>query len=151
MKRVRIGNGCGFWGDNLDAPESLARHGRLDYLTLEYLAELTLSILALQKQRDSSQIPLVPVMLRHQNFPVASRNDWDGLRMEAMDRFERTTPNEMDLQFVGDGSSLEVTVEYAAPLFSEMTIRRMLDHHEKVMEFMLASSSSSEDDDLQVA
>jgi hypothetical protein len=52
MKRVRIGNGCGFWGDNLDAPEFLARHGRLDYLTLEYLAELTLSILALQKQRD---------------------------------------------------------------------------------------------------
>jgi hypothetical protein len=52
MKRVRIGNGCGFWGDNLDAPLALAGHGRLDYLTLEYLAELTMSILALQKQRD---------------------------------------------------------------------------------------------------
>lgn len=52
MKRVRIGNGCGFWGDNLDAPVRLAEHGRLDYLTLEYLAELTMSILALQKQRD---------------------------------------------------------------------------------------------------
>jgi len=51
MKRVRIGNGCGFWGDNLDAPRELAEHGRLDYLTLEYLAELTMSILALQKQR----------------------------------------------------------------------------------------------------
>ncbi len=51
MKRVRIGNGCGFWGDNLDAPRELAAHGRLDYLTLEYLAELTMSILALQKQR----------------------------------------------------------------------------------------------------
>jgi hypothetical protein len=54
MKRVRIGNGCGFWGDNLDAPIQLAEHGRLDYLTLEYLAELTMSILALQKQRDQS-------------------------------------------------------------------------------------------------
>src|SRR5579864_9337933 len=51
MKTVRIGNGCGFWGDNLDAPLRLAEHGRLDYLTLEYLAELTMSILALQKQR----------------------------------------------------------------------------------------------------
>jgi hypothetical protein len=51
MKRVRIGNGCGFWGDNLDAPLELAGRGRLDYLTLEYLAELTMSILALQKQR----------------------------------------------------------------------------------------------------
>jgi hypothetical protein len=49
---VRIGNGCGFWGDNRDAPVLLAEHGRLDYLTLEYLAELTMSILALQKQRD---------------------------------------------------------------------------------------------------
>ena len=49
MKRVRIGNGCGFWGDNLDAPVRLAAAGRLDYLTLEYLAELTMSILAVQK------------------------------------------------------------------------------------------------------
>jgi hypothetical protein len=52
MKAVRIGNGCGFWGDNLDAPLLLAEHGRLDYLTLEYLAELTMSILARQQQRD---------------------------------------------------------------------------------------------------
>jgi hypothetical protein len=52
MKRVRVGNGCGFWGDNLDAPVRLAEHGRLDYLTLEYLAELTMSILALLRQRD---------------------------------------------------------------------------------------------------
>ncbi len=52
MKSVRIGNGCGFWGDNLDAPILLAEQGHLDYLTLEYLAELTMSILALQKQRD---------------------------------------------------------------------------------------------------
>src|SRR2546421_7497866 len=52
MNPVRIGNGCGFWGDNLDAPVLLAEQGRLDYLTLEYLAELTMSILALQKQRD---------------------------------------------------------------------------------------------------
>lgn len=49
---LRVGNGCGFWGDNLDAPVHLVRDGLLDVLTLEYLAELTLSILALQKQRD---------------------------------------------------------------------------------------------------
>src|SRR5579862_3740706 len=52
MNSVRIGNGCGFWGDNLDAPIRLAREGRLDCLTLDYLAELTMSIMALQKQRD---------------------------------------------------------------------------------------------------
>ena len=53
MKQVRVGNGCGFWGDNLDAPILLAERGNLHYLTLEYLAELTMSILALQKQRDA--------------------------------------------------------------------------------------------------
>ena len=52
MKRVRIGNGCGFWGDSLDAPVRLAERGRLDYLTLEYLAELTMSILAVQRAKD---------------------------------------------------------------------------------------------------
>jgi hypothetical protein len=51
-RAIRVGNGCGFWGDNVDAPVLLARDGRLDYLTLEYLAELTMSILAMQKQRD---------------------------------------------------------------------------------------------------
>src|SRR3954454_20695196 len=54
MKSVRIGNGCGVWGDNLDAPVRLAEAGRLDYLTLEYLAELTMSILAVQKAKDAN-------------------------------------------------------------------------------------------------
>src|SRR5579884_1285941 len=54
VKRLRVGNGCGFWGDNVDAPLLLAEQGRLDYLTLEYLAELTMSILARQKQRDAA-------------------------------------------------------------------------------------------------
>jgi len=49
---MRIGNGCGFWGDSIDAPVELVAAGRLDVLTLEYLAELTMSILALQKARD---------------------------------------------------------------------------------------------------
>jgi hypothetical protein len=52
MQPLRVGNGCGFWGDSLDAPVALAEKGRLHYLTLEYLAELTMSILALLKQRD---------------------------------------------------------------------------------------------------
>jgi hypothetical protein len=50
---IRVGNGAGFWGDNLDAPRLLAERGELDYLTLEYLAELTLSILAHQRLRNS--------------------------------------------------------------------------------------------------
>src|SRR5580704_8295916 len=50
---IRVGNGAGFWGDNLDAPRLLAERGELDYLTLEYLAELTLSILAHQRSRNA--------------------------------------------------------------------------------------------------
>src|SRR5262245_30351748 len=49
---LRIGNACGFWGDSVDAPLELATRTHLDYLTLEYLAELTMSILAVQKARD---------------------------------------------------------------------------------------------------
>src|SRR5579872_2656497 len=52
MPVIRVGNGAGFWGDNLDAPRLLVERGPLDYLTLEYLAELTLSILAHQRSRN---------------------------------------------------------------------------------------------------
>jgi hypothetical protein len=49
---IRIGNGAGFLGDNLDAPRLLAERGALDYLTLEHLAELTLSILARVREKN---------------------------------------------------------------------------------------------------
>lgn len=49
---IKIGNGAGFLGDNLDAPRRLIESTRLDYLTLEYLAELTLSILARRREKD---------------------------------------------------------------------------------------------------
>jgi hypothetical protein len=49
----RIGNAAGFLGDNLDAPRLLAAGGQLDYLTLEYLAELTLSILARVREKNA--------------------------------------------------------------------------------------------------
>ncbi len=49
---IRIGNAAGFWGDQRDAPRRLVEASQLDYLTLEYLAELTLSILAYQRSKD---------------------------------------------------------------------------------------------------
>ena len=48
---VRIANGAGFLGDNLDAPRRLVESAEVDYLTLEYLAELTLSILARVREK----------------------------------------------------------------------------------------------------
>lgn len=49
---IRIANAAGFWGDWLEAPRRLVAAAEVDYLTLEYLAELTLSILAAQRERD---------------------------------------------------------------------------------------------------
>jgi hypothetical protein len=52
---IRIANGQGFWGDWLDAPVRLVEQGPIDYLALDYLAEITMSILQKQKQRDPEQ------------------------------------------------------------------------------------------------
>jgi hypothetical protein len=49
---VRIANGQGFWGDSLEAPLMQMRRGPIDYLTLDYLAEVTMSILQKQRSRD---------------------------------------------------------------------------------------------------
>jgi hypothetical protein len=49
---LRIANGAGFLGDNLDAPRRLVEAAEVDVLTLEYLAELTMSILARQREKD---------------------------------------------------------------------------------------------------
>ncbi len=49
---IRIANGQGFWGDWLEAPVRLVEQGPIDYLTLDYLAEVTMSILQKQKQAD---------------------------------------------------------------------------------------------------
>jgi len=52
MKTVRIANGQGFWGDSLQAPIEQVRRGPIDYLTLDYLAEITMSIMQKQRARD---------------------------------------------------------------------------------------------------
>jgi hypothetical protein len=48
----KIANAAGFLGDNLDAPRRLVEAAEVDYLTLEYLAELTMSILARLREKD---------------------------------------------------------------------------------------------------
>ncbi|MBM3784072.1 MAG: DUF1446 domain-containing protein [Acidobacteria bacterium] len=49
---IRIANGQGFWGDWLEAPVRLVEQGPIDYLILDYLAEVTMSIVQKQKQAD---------------------------------------------------------------------------------------------------
>lgn len=50
--KVRVASGQGFWGDLLTAPVDQVRGGQIDYLMLDYLAEVTMSIVQKQKQRD---------------------------------------------------------------------------------------------------
>ncbi|HSO75025.1 MAG TPA: acyclic terpene utilization AtuA family protein [Blastocatellia bacterium] len=47
-----MANGQGFWGDSLQAPIEQVRRGPIDYLTLDYLAEITMSIMQKQRARD---------------------------------------------------------------------------------------------------
>lgn len=50
--RIRIAAGQGFWGDLPDAPVQQVEGGPIDYLMLDYLAEITMSIMQKQKHRD---------------------------------------------------------------------------------------------------
>lgn len=50
---LRIGNAGGFWGDRPSAAIDLVnQQPNLDYLTLDYLAELSMSILAIQREKE---------------------------------------------------------------------------------------------------
>lgn len=50
--KIRIASGQGFWGDLLEAPYYQVTKGPIDYLVMDYLAEVTMSILQKQKKRD---------------------------------------------------------------------------------------------------
>jgi len=60
---IRIANGQGFWGDWLEAPIRLVEQGPIDFLTLDYLAEVTMAILQKQRHRD-------PALGYARDFPV---------------------------------------------------------------------------------
>lgn len=62
---IRIASGQGFWGDRPDAPVDQVRKGPIDYLVMDYLAEVTMSIMQKQKMRDPKRGfagDLIPLM-----------------------------------------------------------------------------------------
>ncbi len=51
-EKIRIASGQGFWGDLVDAPYKQVTEGEIDYLVMDYLAEVTMSILQKQKNKN---------------------------------------------------------------------------------------------------
>jgi len=51
-RKIRIGGASGYWGDTARGPEQLFAEPGLDYVVFDYLAEITMSILAKAKSRD---------------------------------------------------------------------------------------------------
>ncbi len=51
-EKIRIASGQGFWGDLIDAPYDQVTKGEIDYLVMDYLAEVTMSILQKQKNKN---------------------------------------------------------------------------------------------------
>ena len=49
---IRIASGQGFWGDLQSAPMQQVSRGPIDYLVMDYLAEVTMSILQKQRMRN---------------------------------------------------------------------------------------------------
>jgi hypothetical protein len=71
-KMVRVAAGQGFWGDWLEAPRRQVEGGPIDYLMLDYLAEVTMSILQKQKERD-------PAMGYARDFVGAMESIFEGV------------------------------------------------------------------------
>jgi hypothetical protein len=67
MKTIRIGGALGYWGDRTDALFDLLEGGPLDYVIMDYLAEITMSILQKQHSKNPSlgyPHDFVPLMKR---------------------------------------------------------------------------------------
>jgi hypothetical protein len=70
---LRVASGQGFWGDWLEAPVRQVEGGPIDCLMMDYLAEVTMSILQKQKARDAS------LGYARDVVPLLERLDRDGV------------------------------------------------------------------------
>ncbi len=74
--KIRIASGQGFWGDLLTAPIDQVTKGPVDYMMMDYLAEVTMSIMQKQKMKDPSlgyAKDLIPLM--EQILPVIAEKN----------------------------------------------------------------------------
>lgn len=107
--------------------------------------------------RRGSANPLVPVVVRHQNFPETSldaplpggvtfrafpepgETDADLLRLLAQEHAPARC--EIELSYAGGADGLELEVVYASDLYARDAVERLLAHHQQVLEGMLADDA----------
>ena len=66
MKKIRIGSGSGFWGDNLDPAVEIAKHGEVQYLAYDFLGEPTIPLLQKIQINNPAQgyVPAIGAVVR---------------------------------------------------------------------------------------
>lgn len=107
--------------------------------------------------RRGSTNPLVPIVMRHQNFPRASLGaslpggvsflpypdpDEDDEAVRKLFAREHVPARcEIELSYSGGADELEVEVAYASDLYDRAAIERLLAHHQRVLEGMFADAN----------
>ncbi|KAK0633865.1 hypothetical protein B0T14DRAFT_542789 [Immersiella caudata] len=104
-----------------------------------------------------SRNPLVPIVMRHQNFPEAlwdtnlpenitfkgfpNPEEPDEGVLKLLEQENVQARCEIELSYSGDGGRLELEVVYASDLYDRAAIERLLAHHQHVLEGMFGDAS----------
>ena len=121
-RSLRIGGASGFWGDSSLGPAQLAKKGDLDFMVFDYLAELTMSILAGQRAKNPDAgfaLDFVTVAMRGVAVDVAAGkfrviSNAGGVNPHACARALQTLCNELGITLsiaVVDGDDVMQHVE----------------------------------------